>query len=78
MTHDPNQTRTLNPFPPDTDQTRKLGLPLRSSDYDRIETENPFTKMASNPAKLDRCVDKVKGQKGVKNAYAICNASLKG
>lgn len=29
------------------------------------------------PAKLDRCVEKVKGQKGVDNAYAICNASLK-
>lgn len=29
------------------------------------------------PEKLDRCVAKVKGQKGVDNAYAICNASLK-
>ena len=28
------------------------------------------------PEKLDRCVDKVKGDKGVDNAYAICNASL--
>ena len=28
------------------------------------------------PAKLERCVKKVKGRKGVKNAYAICNASL--
>ncbi len=30
------------------------------------------------PADLDRCVDKVKGKKGVDSAYAICNASLKG
>lgn len=28
------------------------------------------------PEKLDRCVNDVKGQKGVDNAYAICNASL--
>ncbi len=28
------------------------------------------------PKKLDDCVDKVKGQKGVDNAYAICNAQL--
>ncbi len=29
------------------------------------------------PEKLERCVDDVKGQKGVDSAYAICNASLK-
>lgn len=29
------------------------------------------------PEKLDRCVDKVKGQKGVESAWAICKASLK-
>ena len=28
------------------------------------------------PADLERCVDKVKGKKGVDSAYAICNASL--
>ena len=28
------------------------------------------------PANLDRCVDKVKGKKGVDSAHAICNASL--
>lgn len=28
------------------------------------------------PEKLDRCVDKVKGKKGIDNAYAICNASI--
>lgn len=29
------------------------------------------------PAKLDRCVADVKGDKGVDNAYAVCNASIK-
>ena len=28
------------------------------------------------PEKLDRCVDKVKGKKGIDNAYAVCNASI--
>jgi len=28
------------------------------------------------PEKLERCVDKVKGEKGVDSAYAICNASI--
>jgi len=28
------------------------------------------------PEKLDRCVDKIKGERGVDSAYAICNASL--
>lgn len=28
------------------------------------------------PEKLERCVDQVKGQKGIENAYAICNASI--
>jgi len=27
------------------------------------------------PAKLDRCIRRVKGKKGVKNAYAICVAA---
>ena len=29
------------------------------------------------PAKLERCVKKVKKQKGTKSAWAICKASLK-
>ena len=29
------------------------------------------------PKKLERCVRKVRKQKGVKNPYAICRASLK-
>jgi len=57
MTHDPNQTRTLNPFPPDTDQTRKLGLPLRSDDYDRIDVEN---KSAGEKGKVRKSPDEVK------------------
>ncbi len=29
-----------------------------------------------NPAKLERCVEEVKGQKGVRSAYGICTAAL--
>lgn len=29
------------------------------------------------PAKLERCVEKVKGKKGVQSAYAICTAVMK-
>lgn len=29
------------------------------------------------PKKLERCVEKVRKRKGIKNAYAICNASLR-
>ena len=29
------------------------------------------------PRKMDRCVSKVKGKKGMKNAYAICTAAMK-
>ena len=29
------------------------------------------------PAALERCVAKVKGKKGAKSAYAICNAAMK-
>jgi len=29
------------------------------------------------PAKLDRCVKKVKAKGGVKNPWAVCKASLK-
>lgn len=28
------------------------------------------------PKKLEKCVAKVKQKKGIRNAYAICNASL--
>jgi len=28
------------------------------------------------PAKLERCVDKIKGEKGVDSAYAICNSTI--
>jgi len=28
------------------------------------------------PEKLERCVDKVKGEKGVNSAYAICNSTI--
>lgn len=30
-----------------------------------------------NPAKLERCVEKVKGKKGVRSAYAICTAATR-
>lgn len=57
-------------------QTRPMGLFEESSDFDRIEEVNPFTRMASNPAgtKVHRCVQKVK-KKGGGNPYAICQAS---
>ena len=29
------------------------------------------------PKKLDRCVRKVKKQKGLKNPYAVCKATMK-
>lgn len=29
------------------------------------------------PAKLERCVDKLEGKKGVRSAYAICTAAMK-
>lgn len=32
-------------------------------------------KRRKNPAKLERCVEKVKGKKGVRSAYAICTAA---
>lgn len=35
-------------------QTRTVGLMKKSSDFDRIEQVNPFTKMASNPAKSEK------------------------
>jgi len=64
------------PSESDTNQTRKEGMILKSSDFDHFDEINPFTQMASNPESLHRCVNKVKGKKGVDNAYAVCNASL--
>lgn len=59
-------------------QKREVGMPLIASDYDTIEEVNPFTQMESNPAKLHRCVKKVKAKGGAKNPWAVCNASIKG
>lgn len=33
----------------DNNQKRKVGMFKQSSDFDRFDKENPFTKMASNP-----------------------------
>jgi hypothetical protein len=52
-----------------------VGEILKSSDFDRITEINPFTGFSSNPAKFDRCVDKVKAKGEARNAYAVCNAS---
>lgn len=65
------------PSEEDTNQTRTVGMPLRSSDFDKVPDElNPFTQMESNPEKLHRCVNKVKAKGGVDNPWAVCNASL--
>lgn len=46
-------------FDLETDQTRTVGMPMAKNDFDRIDKENPFTKMESNPAckaaAKDRC-----------------------
>lgn len=59
-------------------QSRVVGEILKSSDFDRIEEINPFTGFSSNPAKFDRCVRSVKAKGEARNAYAVCNASMKG
>jgi hypothetical protein len=64
------------PTEADTNQTRKSDMILKSSDFDHFDEINPFTQMEHNPEALHRCVNKVKGKKGVNNAYAVCNASL--
>ncbi len=46
---------------------------LKRSDYDRMVMD-PFTGFSSNPAKLERCVKKVKARGG-RNPWAICQAS---
>lgn len=40
----------LSEHPEGTRQSRKVGNVVKSSDYDQFNEENPFTKMASNPA----------------------------
>ena len=44
-----NQSSSYDPSPEDTNQSRKLGMALQSSDFDRIDQDNPFVGMASNP-----------------------------
>lgn len=46
---DLNQTRKVDPSKDGTNQLRTIGLMEKSSDFDHIDQENPFTKMASNP-----------------------------
>ncbi len=74
--HSTDQTRTLTVSPEDTNQTRTVGMFMDRSDLDRIEM-HPHLGLSSNPAKLDRCVRKVKAKGGARNAWAVCNASLK-
>lgn len=33
----------------DTNQTRTVGMPLESSDFDKLDQKNPFVRMESNP-----------------------------
>ena len=74
-----SRKRTDSPgFSHDTNQTRTLGVMMASSDWDQVKGISPFTQMASNPAKFDRCVRKVEAKGGVRNPYAVCNAALKG
>lgn len=61
---------------PDTNQTRKVGMATRRSDFDRMVV-NPFTQMESNPSKLERCVKKVAAKGGVRSPWAVCQAALK-
>jgi hypothetical protein len=63
-------------FDHDTNQTRTVGMPLQKNLFDSFDEIDPFTQMASNPAKLERCVKHVKAKGGVDNAWAVCNASL--
>lgn len=37
------------PAKSDTNQTRKVGMVKKSSDFDRNDKISPFTQMASNP-----------------------------
>lgn len=44
----------LKERPTGTNQSRRIGMFQKSSDFDQFSEENPFTKMASNPCG-DRC-----------------------
>lgn len=54
---DNNQSRSLEISPTsklgevmiDTNQSRTVGMFKKSSDFDSLNQENPFTKFASNP-----------------------------
>jgi len=40
------------PSEEDNNQTRTVGMPLRSSDFDKVPDRiNPFTQMADNPCR---------------------------
>jgi hypothetical protein len=41
---------TLNGVKIESNQLRKVGMALKSSDFDHYDTINPFTQMESNPA----------------------------
>ena len=71
-----NQSRVLDNYPEDTNQKRTVGMFLRSSDLDQM-VEHPHLGLASNPkgTKVHRLVQKLKGKKGVRNPYAVAQAS---
>ena len=71
-----NQSRKLDNYPEGTEQSRTVGMFLRSSDLDEM-VEHPHLGLKSNPAKLHRCVKKVKARGGADNPWAVCNASIK-
>ena len=49
MTNPTNQSRVLDNYPEGTEQSRTVGMFLRSSDLNTIEEEHPHVGMASNP-----------------------------
>lgn len=42
------------PPPSDNNQSRTLGMPLKSSDFDHLDKTNQFVEMASNPCGSSR------------------------
>ena len=64
--------------PEGTNQTRITGLFLMSSDLDRM-VEHPHLGLGSNPkgTKVHRLVQKLKHKKGVRNPYAVAQATTK-
>jgi len=66
LNHDTEQSRsmaidptvTLGDVKIDPNQSRSLGLPLRSCLFDRIDRENPFVRMVT-----DHCNDRDRGQR---------------